>query len=89
MGVRPAMGTVGDAYDNAMAELLCLARMRVARPAQLPKQDRSVPGTVHLHRGLVQPALAALGIGLSIPGQLRKEPHRCVLLLATKTFARH
>ena len=36
MGVRPSMGTVGDAYDNAMAEsFFATPRVRADRSAQL------------------------------------------------------
>ena len=36
MGVRPSMGTVGDAYDNAMLDkLLCQPEVRVDQPQVL------------------------------------------------------
>ncbi len=40
-GIVPSMGSVGDAYDNAMAE-------------------RSAPGDLRVHRGLLQPTPPAL-----------------------------
>jgi transposase InsO family protein len=76
MGVRPSMGTVGDAYDNAMAESFRQPRMRADRPANFPDQDRSAPGVVHLHRGLVQPAPPSQSARLPLARQLRKEPSR-------------
>src|SRR6478609_6404710 len=64
-GVRPSMGSVGDAYDNAMCEsffatLECelLARRRFASQAEA--QD----GGLQLHRRLVQ---SSAGIGYLSP----------------------
>ena len=49
MGVRPSMGTVGDAYDNAMAEsfFASLECELIARRTWKTKTDarlRSLPG---------------------------------------------
>ena len=70
--MRPSMGSVGDAYDNAMCEsffatLECelLDRRRFASLAEA--QD----GLLQLHRGLVQSRPAAFGIGLSVTHGLR------------------
>ena len=69
MGVRPSMGSVGDAYDNACGrELFRHARMRAHRAAQLQDEGRGAHGVVQLHRGLVQPAPQALGAGVLVPG---------------------
>ncbi|MDE2150599.1 MAG: IS3 family transposase [Gammaproteobacteria bacterium] len=43
MGVRPSMGTVGDAYDNAMAEsFFASLECEEARPAQLQDQQTEI-----------------------------------------------
>ena len=50
MGVRPSMGTVGDAYDNAMAEsFFATLECELDRPAQVGNRDRGPAGAVHLH----------------------------------------
>jgi putative transposase len=54
MGVRPSMGTVGHAYDNAMAEsFFATLECELIDPAQLADEDRSATRALHLHRGLV------------------------------------
>ena len=75
--VRPSMGSVGDAYDNAMAEsffatLECelVDRRRFRTPTE--GQD----GGLSVHRGLVQPTPQALESGLRIAGELRDETSR-------------
>jgi putative transposase len=57
-GVRPSMGSVGDAYDNAMAECFfstleaeLLSRWRFA--SQEDRRMRRSHGLLQLHRGLV------------------------------------
>ena len=57
MGVRPSMGSVGDAAD----------------------QDRSTPGAVHLHRGLVQPAPAPQRPPIPLADQLREQARRAAI----------
>jgi len=43
------MGTVGDAYDNAMAEsVFASLEMRADRATQLQDEDRSATGCLHL-----------------------------------------
>jgi putative transposase len=75
MGVRPSMGSVGDAYDNATAEsFFASLECETARPAHLKEQDRST-ARHHLARGLVQPAPAALAARLPLSGQLERK-HR-------------
>src|SRR5437762_4432570 len=74
-GVRPSMGTVGDAYDNAMCgELLRHARVRAARPPPVPLAGRGSHGRVRLPRRLLQPAPPSLGARLSIADELRTDP---------------
>ena len=71
-GVRPSIGSVGDAYDNRdVRELLRHARVRAAGAVPLPYPGRSATGGVRLHRGLVQSAAAPLRARLPVAGQLR------------------
>jgi len=54
-GVRPSIGSVGDAYDNALCgEFLRDGRVRTARLASLPHADRGAAGHLRFHRRLVQ-----------------------------------
>jgi putative transposase len=65
-GVRPSMGSVGDAYDNAMTlecELLDQRRFKT----QAEGADRRV----RIHRGLLQPAPASFVDRVSLPDRLR------------------
>jgi transposase InsO family protein len=56
-GVRPSMGSVGDAYDNALCEnFFADARVRVARSSAVPDAGRGPRRRLRLHRGLAQPA---------------------------------
>jgi transposase len=73
MSVRPSMGSVGDAYDNAMCEsffatLECelLGRHRFRSQAEARM-------AIRIHRGLVQPASSALRPRVRVPDQLREE----------------
>ena len=66
-GVRPSMGSVGDAYDNAMCEsffatLECelLDRQRFETPAERPR------GHLRFHRRLLQHASTALELRVSV-----------------------
>ena len=53
-GVRPSMGSVGDAYDKRhVRELLRNARMRIARPPPVRIPGRGARGVLQLYRGLV------------------------------------
>src|SRR5207253_9473678 len=70
-GVRPSMGSVGDAYDNAMCEsffatLECelLDRDRFRTPADAPRHLR-------LHRRLVQSAASTFSARLSLAPDVR------------------
>jgi putative transposase len=82
MGVRPSMGSVGDAYDNAMCESFFRhARVRAARPTTLPDPGRRPARRSRVHRGLVQSAPAAFRPRLPLTRQLREEP---VAQLSTK-----
>jgi transposase InsO family protein len=71
-GVRPSMGSVGDAYDNAMAEsffatLECelLDRRRFKTPR------RSSHGHLRIHRRLLQSASSAFITWVSITRHIR------------------
>ena len=79
-GVRPLMGSVGDAYDNAMAEsslstLECELDpgMRNAEPAFLQLAGRGSHGLLRLRRSFLQSPAPALEHRLSISSRLRKE----------------
>jgi putative transposase len=74
-GVRPSMGSVGDAYDNAMCESFFAtleSRVRVARPMPVHVTGGSAHGLLQLHRGLVQPGPAAFRPRLPIADGLRR-----------------
>ena len=67
MGVRLSMGTVGDAYDNAMAEsFFATLEARTNCPTHLENKTRATPGHLQLDRELVQPAPKALCLELSL-----------------------
>lgn len=70
-GVRPAMGSVRDAYGDAMRELLRHAGVRTHQADPFADPGRDPPGGISLHQGLVQPAPAAFGPRLRVASQLR------------------
>ena len=71
MGVRPSMGSVGDAYDNACGrKLLCHAGVRAHCPAQVGDQGAGQAGHLYLDRGLVQPTPSPLRTGPDVAQQL-------------------
>ena len=50
VGVRPSMGSVGDAYDNAICEsFFADARVRVAGPSPVPESESGEAGRLRLH----------------------------------------
>ena len=71
MGVRPSMGSVGDAYDNAMAESSSPRWKRSCSRDAPPEQGRSEERAVLLYRGLVQPVAATFLDRLSRTERLR------------------
>jgi putative transposase len=53
-GVMPPMGSVGDAYDNAMAEsFFATGRARTAEPSSVQNSGGSQDGCVRMDRRLV------------------------------------
>ena len=71
-GVMPSMGSVGDAYDNAMAEsFFATLEREAAQPAALQEPGRGEDGGLRMDRRLVQPASSSLLAWLSLTGQLR------------------
>jgi len=70
-GVRPSMGSVGDAYDNAMCELLRYPGMRAVGTPPVHIADRGQDGGLQLYRRLVQPRSPPFRHPLSIPNRLR------------------
>lgn len=74
MGVRPSMGSVGDAYDKAMAEsFFATLECELIDRTQLADEDRSAAGAVHQHRRLVQPAAATQRDRPDLAGRIRNK----------------
>ena len=68
-GVMPSMGSVGDAYDNAMAESFFASLEReLLNRAALQEPRRNQDGRLRVDRGLVQPLSPALLARLSLAG---------------------
>lgn len=72
-GRRPTVDRLGRrcVRQHDVRELLCDARMRVARPPTFQETDRGPHGRLRLHRGLVQPAPSALVSRLPLTDELR------------------
>jgi putative transposase len=71
-GIQPSMGSVGDSFDNALAENLLLhPENRADLPHQLPHPRGGRPGPVPLHRRLVQPPPHPEGPWLAQPQRVR------------------
>jgi putative transposase len=68
-GVRPSMGSVGDAYDNAMCE--SHVGMRASRQASVQDTGRGADRGVRVHRGLLQPAPSPFVDRISLSDRLR------------------
>ena len=71
-GIRPSTSSVGDRYDDAMAEsffatLECELPDRTASPDPMVARHEILP----VHRGLAQRPPAALRAGLPVAGRLR------------------
>ena len=76
-GVRPSMGSVGDAYDNAMCESF-FATLECELLERLPVQDagRGAQCDVRVHRGLLQSAPPPLLDRISLTDRLRAPASR-------------
>lgn len=61
MGVRPSMGSVGDAYDNTMAESFFASLECELIDRRSGRSFAEAHGRLHLDRGYVQPAPQAQG----------------------------
>ena len=71
-GVRPSMGSVGDAYDNAMAEsFFATLECELLDRRRFKTQAEARIARVRLHRGLLQSAPAPFLARLSLAGRLR------------------
>ena len=71
-GVRPSMGSVGDAYDNALAEsFFATLECELLRSAFLQDTGRSTHGHLRIYRGLLQSASAALIDRVSVAHHVR------------------
>jgi putative transposase len=67
-GVRPSMGSVGDAYDNALCEsFFAIARVRTAGPPPVPDPGRGPDGGLRLHRGWYNPHRRHSGLDYDSP----------------------
>jgi putative transposase len=93
MKVRPSMGSVGDAYDNAMAEsFFATLECELLNRRSFKSKATGAHGAVHLHRGLVQPASSALGAGLPLAGAVRaaaSRPRRSHVATERRTRVTH
>ena len=71
-GVRPSMGSVGDAYDNAMAESF-FSTLEAELPSRrrFMSQAEARMACFRLYRGPVQPGTPALRPGLPVTDGLR------------------
>jgi putative transposase len=66
-GVRPSVGSVGDAYDDAMYEsFFATLDFEPLDRCRFPTPVVARPGDLRLHRGLVQAAPTALGPRLPV-----------------------
>lgn len=54
-GIKPSMGSVGDAYDNALCESFFATLECAHRPPPLRVASGGTHGRLRLHRGLLQP----------------------------------
>ena len=69
-----AMGSVGDAYDNAMCEsFFATLECELLDRSRFSDGRRGAPGDLPVHRGLLQHAPDPLGPRLRVAGQLREE----------------
>jgi transposase InsO family protein len=83
VGLKPSMGSVGGAYDNAVAESFLATSSGSSRPPPLPRSGRSQDGRLRLDRTLLHRAAGTPASGASRPsgmtsGTMRREgpkPH--------------
>jgi putative transposase len=77
VGVRPSMGSVGDAYDNAMCEsFFATLECELLDRHRFTTQAEARYGRLRLRRGPLQPAAQALCARPAVPDQLRAAPRR-------------
>jgi len=75
MDVRPSMGSVGDAYDNALCEsFFATLECELLDRHRFQTQAEARMANLRIHRGVVQPAPPPLCPRLPVPHQLREEP---------------
>ncbi len=65
-GLVGSMGSVGDAYDNALMESF-------ARPPDLAHEEFPALGDLRVHRGILQPPPDSLSHRLPVPKPVRKK----------------
>lgn len=69
--MRPSMGSVGDAYDNALCEsFFATLECELLDPPALQDAGGGPDGGLRLHRRLLQPAKEAFGARLPVANQL-------------------
>ena len=68
VGIRCSMGSVGDGFDNAMAERP--AGVRTPRPQDVLHAHCGAHSALRVHRDLLQPAATAFGARLPLAGYL-------------------
>ena len=75
-GVRPSMGSVGDAYDNALCEsFFATLECELLDRTRFRHIERGPRRALRLHRGLVQSSPAAFRPGLRVANPLRAAPY--------------
>lgn len=70
LGVRPSMGSVGDAYDNALAESF-FSSLECEVLDRNHFKTREEDSGLLLDRGLVQPPSSSFVLGVSLAGAVR------------------
>ena len=72
LGVRPSMGSVGDAYDNAMCEsFFATLECELLWRTRLRNRRRGPTGDLRVHRRLVQSPPPPLRVGLRLAHPVR------------------
>ena len=85
-GVRPSMGSVGDAYDNAMCEsFFATLECELLDRRRFKTQAEARMAVVRVHRGLLQSAPPPLLARLSLTDRLRAPASRSRRSIPTHT----
>jgi len=74
-GVRPSMGSVGDAYDNAMAEsFFATLECELLARSRFKTQAEARNAVFEFHRRLLQSASAAFVARIFVTSRVRRAP---------------